>query len=243
MQAAGRPLSIHEIREALIATARRDPPPGDAWHPRYGYGRISGAAAVLGLLTGDLTPTPLPKDAPYVTRLSTGMLAYVVHIPVADDGEGEGDIIIDDNAKGSLSTPLPGDDQAGVPIGPTGQLELGDVVDILGGPTYADGMIWWEVSREASPDRVWVSEGDNEKYYLAPLRSRLICSDLLPSRVAQYDLVTIADDAPATAKLYSAPSISALSTPIEAYQRFQVIGGPACMGESRFLAGSGRRGL
>lgn len=244
MQAAGRPLSIQEIREALIATARLDPPPGDQWHPQYGFGRISGAAAVLGQLTGNRAATPLPKDAPYATRLSTSMLAYVVHVPVADDGEGAGDIIIvDDDAKGPLSTALSGDDQAGVPIGPTRQLEFGDVVVILGGPTYADGMIWWEASREASPDREWVSEGDNEKYYLAPLRSRVICSDLLPSRVALYDLVAVIPDAPGVAKLYAAPAINARCSVIEAGQVFRVIGGPACMGSHIFWQVEGATGF
>ncbi|MBI2689500.1 MAG: S8 family serine peptidase [Acidobacteria bacterium] len=45
--AAGRSLSIGEIRDALTGTARKNPPNGlPVWDPRYGFGRISAVAAV-----------------------------------------------------------------------------------------------------------------------------------------------------------------------------------------------------
>ena len=50
MQAAGRNLTVAEIRQAVIGAARRTPPPGNGWHSRYGNGRIDCAAAVLSLL-------------------------------------------------------------------------------------------------------------------------------------------------------------------------------------------------
>lgn len=47
MQAAGRPLSVAEIRKAVIDTARSSPPAGGGWDPRYGHGRCDAAACML----------------------------------------------------------------------------------------------------------------------------------------------------------------------------------------------------
>jgi subtilisin family serine protease len=49
MQKAGHPLTMDEIRTAVIDGARRNPPPAGAWHPRYGHGRVD-AVASLGLI-------------------------------------------------------------------------------------------------------------------------------------------------------------------------------------------------
>lgn len=40
LQAAGEPLPIAAIRQAIEEAARRNPPTGAGWHPRYGHGRI-----------------------------------------------------------------------------------------------------------------------------------------------------------------------------------------------------------
>lgn len=39
-------LTVDEIRAAVIETAQGNPPDAGAWHPRYGFGRISAAGAV-----------------------------------------------------------------------------------------------------------------------------------------------------------------------------------------------------
>jgi hypothetical protein len=44
------PLAIEQIRDILIETARQNPPPGNAWHDRYGHGRVSAAAAVQAVI-------------------------------------------------------------------------------------------------------------------------------------------------------------------------------------------------
>ncbi len=46
MQAAGRPLSNVEIREALIGTARKNSASDQEWHPGYGRGQVDAAASV-----------------------------------------------------------------------------------------------------------------------------------------------------------------------------------------------------
>ena len=50
-QAKGRKrkLSVSQIRDLLIKTARRAPPGGAGWDPRYGHGRIDARAAVAGV--------------------------------------------------------------------------------------------------------------------------------------------------------------------------------------------------
>lgn len=57
MQAAPHPLTIKEIRDAVTAGARQDPPPGGGWHSRYGLGRINALATVKTRFSQ--TPAPL----------------------------------------------------------------------------------------------------------------------------------------------------------------------------------------
>ena len=42
-----------DIRDILIRTARRQPPPGNGWHDRYGFGRVSASAAVAAVAGGE----------------------------------------------------------------------------------------------------------------------------------------------------------------------------------------------
>lgn len=58
LQSANAPLTIAEIRQAVINSARRNPPNGSGWHPRYGNGRVDVAASVL-------RPAPLPTMQPF----------------------------------------------------------------------------------------------------------------------------------------------------------------------------------
>lgn len=47
----GRSLNIGQIREILMASARKNPPPaGGAWDPRYGFGRISAKDVVAAVM-------------------------------------------------------------------------------------------------------------------------------------------------------------------------------------------------
>jgi subtilisin family serine protease len=54
LAAAQRPLTIDEIRDAVISTARNSPPTGDGWHDRYGNGRIS-VPGIIAHLSDDRT--------------------------------------------------------------------------------------------------------------------------------------------------------------------------------------------
>jgi subtilisin family serine protease len=52
---AGVELSAADIRKAFIAAARRNPPAGAGWHPRYGYGR-------LGIPSVPVVTLPTPRQ-------------------------------------------------------------------------------------------------------------------------------------------------------------------------------------
>jgi subtilisin family serine protease len=56
-RAQGVRLTSRDIRQAVIQTARRNPPPGVGWDSRYGFGRISASAAVATVMQGGAAPT------------------------------------------------------------------------------------------------------------------------------------------------------------------------------------------
>jgi subtilisin family serine protease len=64
MQASPNPLSIADIRQAVTLAARRDPPLGTEWQPRYGAGRINALATIKSQFTGAPTPAPVLNVTP-----------------------------------------------------------------------------------------------------------------------------------------------------------------------------------
>jgi subtilisin family serine protease len=66
MQTANKPLNIAEIRSAVIDAARKSPPVGNAWHTRYGNGRIDAAGSVLTKMP------PVPDLAPLIAKVPVG---------------------------------------------------------------------------------------------------------------------------------------------------------------------------
>lgn len=104
------------------------------------------------------------------TRLQPGMLAYVIHVP------------IDPNTVRTQP-----DTQA-----PTsGLLHPGVVMEVMAGPVYNDGMIFWQVRSPALAQPGWTSEGNQPKaeYYLAPVAIHPECAGEYPSRLQVGDLV------------------------------------------------------
>lgn len=51
MQASPTRLNIKQIRDAIIESARKNPPPSLTWDSRYGYGRIDATASILTQLS------------------------------------------------------------------------------------------------------------------------------------------------------------------------------------------------
>ncbi|MDJ0901321.1 MAG: S8 family peptidase [Xenococcus sp. MO_188.B8] len=72
MQAANRDLTIDEIRQAILTTARKSNPTlGIGWHPRYGFGRVDAIASILKVLPATIVPTLIAPHAVATTGLSS----------------------------------------------------------------------------------------------------------------------------------------------------------------------------
>jgi subtilisin family serine protease len=68
-QAARRPLSIQEIRSALMQSARTNLPLGHEWHPRFGFGHIDAVGAINAVMAttpqpGAVIPTKVRENLP-----------------------------------------------------------------------------------------------------------------------------------------------------------------------------------
>jgi subtilisin family serine protease len=74
MQAANRKLAIAEIRNAIMNTARKNPPAGEQWNGRYGVGRVDATAAIL---TQMAPPTPSPEVPTLPTVVHNGSAAIL----------------------------------------------------------------------------------------------------------------------------------------------------------------------
>jgi subtilisin family serine protease len=61
--ARGRSLTSAQIRETIIATVRRDPPSGNQWDPRFGFGRVSAREAVGRVITSAPVASTASKAA------------------------------------------------------------------------------------------------------------------------------------------------------------------------------------
>ncbi len=68
LQESQQSLTAEQIRQVLIDTARRNPPTGNGWHPRYGHGRIDAKSAVAALVA----PLAGARQAASVEYLSNG---------------------------------------------------------------------------------------------------------------------------------------------------------------------------
>lgn len=49
-QARGMSLAPGQIRNLVLQAVRRNPPPGNVWHDRFGNGRIDAAAAINAVI-------------------------------------------------------------------------------------------------------------------------------------------------------------------------------------------------
>ena len=60
MSASPTPMDTAKIRRTLIDTARANPPGGQGWDPRFGFGRVDAAAAVARQVDQPQPDTALP---------------------------------------------------------------------------------------------------------------------------------------------------------------------------------------
>jgi hypothetical protein len=101
-----------------------------------------------------ITPTPIqrathPCDPGPFSRLSVGLRAYTLKDP-----------------------PLPQrlHKEAGKDKDRAGWIQPGETVKVLEGPVCADGWVWWRVETEIGHNIGWAAEGDENGYWLNPLR-------------------------------------------------------------------------
>jgi hypothetical protein len=66
-------LSINAVRDVLIKVARKNPPPGNAWHPQFGHGRVHVSEAVREVIT--LAQNGSPGGSPSAGAMSAGLAA------------------------------------------------------------------------------------------------------------------------------------------------------------------------
>jgi hypothetical protein len=50
----------------------------------------------------------------------------------------------------------------------TGQIEPGEIINLIDGPVCANGWVWWYVQSRRSGMMGWTSEGDRNNYWLSP---------------------------------------------------------------------------
>jgi hypothetical protein len=98
------------------------------------------------------TPTAVNRVciAPYLTRLSVGLRAYVIYNPPDPNRVRE---------------------QAGTQYAILGLIYPGEPVLIIDGPVCSNEWIWWKVRSERSGITGWTSEGDGQAYWLVPMSS------------------------------------------------------------------------
>lgn len=75
MQAAHGPLTIQQIRGAVLGGARHSPPPGNGWNSRYGQGRIDATATILTQFSHLPAPHALTPSAGATTETGNGHAA------------------------------------------------------------------------------------------------------------------------------------------------------------------------
>jgi streptogramin lyase len=125
----------------------------------YRIDAVTGKVTIVLSIGAKPAPTPVPTatlepgmepecDARYPSRLAKGGKAYVNEDP-----------------------PLPNrvriepDSNAEV----IGQIEPGEIVNLVDGPLCKDGWVWWYIQSRKSGLTGWTSEGDRIEYWLAPI--------------------------------------------------------------------------
>jgi hypothetical protein len=116
---------------------------------------------LLAVLSTGSKPAPTPQPSP---TLSPGMEPEC-------DAHYATRLIKGGKAIVKLEPPLPNrlrsepDRRAEI----LGQIEPGEMINLIDGPVCQNGWIWWYVQSRQSGLRGWTSEGDRNEYWLSPL--------------------------------------------------------------------------
>lgn len=111
-------------------------------------------------LTPSFTPTPSPTMTPLIKP---------TWYPCANTYPSR--LHVGDRAKVSEDPPYPNRvrSQPNTSSDILGLLEVGEMMEIIGGPVCSQGWIWWEVRSLEKNLSGWTAEGDGKDYWLVPV--------------------------------------------------------------------------
>lgn len=109
----------------------------------------SGRATAFPYGTPGVQTTPWEAcKGTYLSRLQVGDLAYVSYTPPRQNNIRKMPYVTEDKV---------------------GELDPGEKVEIIKGPSCSDGYIWWKVTSEKDGLTGWTAEGDIDNYWLIPI--------------------------------------------------------------------------
>jgi hypothetical protein len=174
-------------------------------------------------------PTPNFEDTPYVTPTP------VIYFPLSNCAAsqlrlGESGFVNYDGGKNSLrDTPdtHPSDNIIGY-------IYPGEVVEIIDGPVCNYGWVLWKVMTTRYEEG-WTPETDGDEFWVLPLSSRKLCTDTLPTRLAEGDEAFVMEEFDMSNFIRQSPSLSSESiSRIQPGGKMLVLEGPVCSDKSNW---------
>jgi hypothetical protein len=172
-------------------------------------GESDSSGIVMQEVTPTLPPTPTPEDEPTPTFTPTPVpgTALAIGQPARIAAPGGLNMRQTPSTGGTIVTYLAG----------------GQVVDVIAGPSEADGYIWWQLD-DRSGNQGWTAEGDGETDWLSPSLGAAQAVNRAP-RVG--DRVSVTTEQGQALSVRSQPNPDApLITRVNPGAEFTVLAGP-----------------
>ncbi len=150
---------------------------------------------------------------PHFTHLAPGTLVYVLY----------------DTAVANIVRESPDTNDRTV-----AQLPPRAVAEILGGPVYNDGHVFWQVRVPASGVEGWTSQGNGQDLYLRPVIEQVICPGLPTSLLQRGDRAMVTWIPAGVNNLRKEPGTAVDNVPnagIVNGGQMIIVDGPACVDE------------
>ena len=150
---------------------------------------------------------------PHFTHLAPGTLVYVLYDTV--------------NANIVRESPDTSDRRVA-------QLPPRSVAEVLGGPIYNDGHIFWQVRVPASDVEGWTSQGNGQDLYLRPVIEQVVCPGLPTSLLQRGDRAMVTQIPAGANNLRKEPGTAVENAPIASMgngEQMIIVDGPACVNE------------
>lgn len=109
-----------------------------------------------------------------------------------------------------------------------GEIQPGEVLEIVGGPVCNYGWILWEV-RTTRDKTGWTPESDGEEFWILPLTTRQICTGALPTRLVEGKKAKVMEEPNLANFIRKEPSLSGeIIGKIQPGDWMTVLEGPRC---------------